>query len=75
MSAALHDEVTNIELSRVSEETAVQSLALTQAAYSSGASTVLELLDAQNNLLRAQLARATANYDFVFAAYDGADAG
>lgn len=61
------NQISNIQLSQVSEEAARQSLELTQAAYSSGAVNLVQLLDAQNNLLQAQLARSTASYNFLLA--------
>jgi len=61
----LINQLTNIELSGVSEEAAAESLELTQAAYSYGAVGVVDLLDAQTNLLQAQLARASAAYGFL----------
>ncbi len=61
----LVNQISNIELSRVSEETARESLELTQTAYSNGAVTVVELIDAQNNYLQAQLASSNAVYNFL----------
>jgi len=58
-------QLTNIELSGVSEKAAAESLELTQAAYSYGAVSVVDLLDAQTNLLQAQLAQASAAYGFL----------
>jgi len=52
----------------VSEETAAQSLDLIEAAYSNGAVSIVELLDAQRNLLQAELARANATYNFLLSA-------
>ncbi|WP_109436607.1 TolC family protein [Aquimarina sp. AU119] len=59
------NQISNIELSRVSEETAKEALELTQASYSSGSVNIVQLLDAQNNLLNAQLARANATYNYL----------
>ena len=64
----LTNEIANIELSRVSEETAAQSLDLTEAAYSNGAVSIVELIDAQRNLLQAELARANATYNYLLSA-------
>ena len=61
----LVNQISNIELSRVSEETARESLELTQTAYSNGAVTVVQLIDAQNNYLQAQLASSNAVYNFL----------
>ncbi len=59
------NQISNIELSKVSEEAARESLELVQVAYSSGAATLVEVLDAQNNYLQAQLARANAGYNYL----------
>ncbi len=59
------NQVSNIELSKVSEETALESLELTQASYTSGAVNIVQLLDAQNNLLNAQLAKTNAVYNYL----------
>ncbi|WP_109300953.1 TolC family protein [Aquimarina sp. AU474] len=59
------NQISNIELSKISEETAEESLELTQALYSNGSVNIVQLLDAQNNLLSAQLARANATYNYL----------
>ncbi|WP_281988689.1 TolC family protein [Aquimarina aggregata] len=59
------NQIANIEISKVSEETAKESLDLTQNAYAQGAVPLIQLIDAQTNYLQAQLARATANYDYL----------
>ena len=59
------NQIANIELSTVSEEAAQESLALTQTAYNSGAVSVIQLIDAQNNYLNAQLASTNAVYNFL----------
>ena len=61
----LTTEIANIQLSAISEGAAEEGLRLAQDAYSSGAITVIELLDAQTNFLSAQLARASARYNFL----------
>ena len=61
----LISEITNIEISKVAEYTAKESLELTQNAYKQGAVPVIQLIDAQNNYLKAQLGRATANYNYL----------
>lgn len=61
----LVNQISNIELSKVSEETAKESLELTQASYSNGAVNVVQLLDAQNNYLNAQLSRTNAVYNYL----------
>lgn len=59
------NEMANIKLSKVSEEAAKEALELTQTGYSSGAVNIVQLIDAQNNYLNAQLARTTAVYSFL----------
>ena len=54
-----------IEQSRLSAEAAGQSLDLVEDAYGRGAATIIDLLDAQNNSLIAELTAATAVYDFL----------
>ncbi len=61
----LINQIANIEISKVSEEAAKESLDLTQNAYAQGAVPLIQLIDAQTNYLQAQLARATANYDYL----------
>ncbi|MEM9077268.1 MAG: TolC family protein, partial [Bacteroidota bacterium] len=61
----LVNQMSNIELSKISEETAAEALDLTQASYSEGAVNIVQLLDAQNNYLNAQLARTNAVYNFL----------
>lgn len=61
----LIDKVTNVELSKVSEESAKEALELTQAAYSNGAVNIVQLIDAQNNYLNAQQAKANATYNYL----------
>ncbi|MEN0003977.1 MAG: TolC family protein, partial [Bacteroidota bacterium] len=64
----LINQISNIQLSEVSETTAQEALELTQTAYSSGAVNLIQLIDAQNNYLNAQLARAGAVYNFLIRA-------
>ncbi|OIQ27315.1 MAG: hypothetical protein BM564_12515 [Bacteroidetes bacterium MedPE-SWsnd-G2] len=64
----LINQIANIELSKVSERTAEEGLELTQASYNSGAVNIVQLLDAQNNYLEAQLANISANYNYLFSA-------
>ncbi|GGI56997.1 TolC family protein [Winogradskyella haliclonae] len=61
----LVNQIANIEISKISEETAKESLELTQNAYQEGAVPVIQLIDAQTNYLQTQLARATANYNYL----------
>lgn len=57
-------------LSKVAEDAARQSLALTESSYSNGAATIADLIDAQNNYFQAQSASANAKYDFIKAAIE-----
>ncbi|MEC3906782.1 TolC family protein [Tamlana sp. 2201CG12-4] len=61
----LVNEITNIELSRISEEAAKESLELVQTSYSNGAVNIIQLLDAQRNFLNAQLSQANAIYNYL----------
>jgi outer membrane protein TolC len=61
----LSNGIANIEISKISEEAAKESLELTQVSYSNGAVTIVQLLDAQNNYLSAQLSRITAVYNYL----------
>ena len=61
----LINQISNIQLSRVFEETAKEALDLTQTSYASGAVNIVQLLDAQSNYLQAQLASANANYNYL----------
>lgn len=61
----LVNQVANIQLSIVFEETAEEALELTQTSYANGAVNIVQLLDAQNNYLQAQLASASAAYNYL----------
>ena len=61
------NQIANIEISKVAEETAKESLDLTQNAYKNGAVPVIQLIDAQTNYLQSQLASTTANYNYLIA--------
>ncbi|MEM6685476.1 MAG: TolC family protein, partial [Bacteroidota bacterium] len=61
----LINQISNLELSKISEETAKEALELTQTSYSNGAVNIVQLLDAQSNYLNAQLARANALYNYL----------
>lgn len=61
----LANQVSNIKLSKVSEQSALESLNLVNDAYASGAVTIVQLLDAQRNYLSSQLASASASYQFL----------
>ena len=59
------NQISNIDLSIVAEEAAKEALDLTQTSYTSGAVSIIQLIDAQNNYLNAQLASANAVYNFL----------
>jgi outer membrane protein TolC len=61
----LINQISNIELSKVFEDTAKEALELTQTSYANGAVNIVQLLDAQNNYLQAKLARANASYNYL----------
>lgn len=61
----LVNQIANIELSKVFEETAKEALELTQVSYANGAVNIVQLLDAQNNYLQAQLASTNATYNYL----------
>ena len=61
----LVNQISNIQLSKVFEDTAKEALDLTQTSYASGAVNIVQLLDAQNNYLRAQQASANATYNYL----------
>lgn len=64
---SLANQISNLELSKISEQSAKDSLDLTQLSYKSGAVNVVQLIDAQNNYFQAQLARNNAVYNFLIA--------
>ena len=61
----LINQIANIELSKVFEETAKEALELTQVSYANGAVNIVQLLDAQNNYLQAKQASANATYNYL----------
>lgn len=61
----LVNQVSNIKLSEVSEATAKESLELNQTSYATGAVNIVQLIDAQNNYISAQLSKANAVYNFL----------
>ena len=61
----LVNQIANIQLSKLAEETAKESLELTQTSYANGAVNIVQLLDAQTNYLESQLASSTANYNYL----------
>ncbi len=63
----LTNEIANIQISKIAEEAAKESLDLTQTSYSEGAVPLIQLIDAQTNYFQSQLASATANYNYLLA--------
>ncbi len=61
----LTNQIANIELSKVSEEAAREGLELTQESYATGAVNWVQLVEAQDNYLNAQLANANAIYNYL----------
>jgi len=61
----LINQISNIQLSKIFEDTAQEALDLTQTSYANGAVNIVQLLDAQNNYLQAQLASANATYNYL----------
>ena len=59
------NQIANIELSKAFEETAAEVLDLTQTSYANGAVNIVQLLDAQNDYLQAQLASSNATYNYL----------
>lgn len=64
------NEITNIELSKISEETAKETLDLVQSSYSNGAVPITQLLDSQRNYLQAQLSKANATYNYLLSSME-----
>lgn len=61
----LINQISNIKLSEISAGAALEALELTRESYTAGAVNIVQLIDAQNNLLRAQLAQSNAVYNFL----------
>ncbi len=59
------NQITNLEVSKISASTALESLELTQESYSKGAVNLIQLIDAQTNYLQARIANATAVYSYL----------
>ncbi|WP_412986666.1 TolC family protein [Pontimicrobium sp. IMCC45349] len=59
------NQIANIELSKISERTAKESLDLVQVSYSNGAVPIVQLIDAQRNYLQAQQSKANATYNYL----------
>jgi len=61
----LSGRIANIHLSEVSEKAAQQSLEIIEVSYATGAVTITDLIDSQNNYLQAQLSSSNAQYNFL----------
>ena len=57
--------ISRIELAAAAEKAAKQSLELVEISYASGAVTITDLIDSQNNYVQAQLASSNAVFDFL----------
>jgi outer membrane protein TolC len=66
----LINQIANIELSKIFEETAEEALDLTQTSYANGAVNIVQLLDAQNNYIQAQLASSNATYNYLLSSME-----
>lgn len=64
----IFNEISNIELSKTSENSAKEAYELTQVSYSNGAVNIVQLLDVQNNYINAQLANTNATYNYLIQA-------
>lgn len=62
------NEISNIELSKTSENSAKEAYELTKTSYSNGAVNIVQLIDVQNNYLNAQLANTNAIYNYLIQA-------
>ena len=60
------NQISNMQLSEISLASAKEVLDLTQTAYSNGAVNIIQLIDAQTNLLNVQIANVNALYNFMF---------
>ncbi|AZQ64944.1 hypothetical protein EI427_22215 [Flammeovirga pectinis] len=60
----LINEIANIEISKANMEVAKENVALSQSEYIAGIIPVIQLIDAQNNLLETELSLATAQYNY-----------
>lgn len=64
----LTNQISNIETSKLSEHAAEEALKMIQSSYANGAVNIVQLIDAQNNLLTARLAKANAIYNYLIGA-------
>jgi len=62
---SLANQISNIQISRISAEAAKESLELTQTAYSSGAVSITSLIDAQQAYIQAQQQQTNATYNYL----------
>lgn len=61
-------QITNIEISKISAQSAKESLELTQVGYSNGAVNITSLIDAQRTYIQAQQQQSNAIYNYLIAA-------
>ncbi|NME72608.1 TolC family protein [Flammeovirga aprica] len=61
---ALINELTNIEIAKANKVVAEENLEISQSEYANGIIPVIQLIDAQNNLLENELAFITAQYNY-----------
>ncbi len=59
------NQISNLQLSEISLESAAENLDLIQTSYSNGAVSIIQLIDAQTNLLNAQISNNNALYNFM----------
>ncbi|RNC85869.1 MAG: TolC family protein [Balneola sp.] len=59
------NQISNLQLSEISLESAAENLDLIQTSYSNGAVSIIQLIDAQSNLLNAQISNNNALYNFM----------
>jgi outer membrane protein TolC/ABC-type uncharacterized transport system substrate-binding protein len=63
--SSLANQISNIQISKISAEAAKESLELTQISYSSGAVSITSLIDAQQAYIQAQQQQTNATYNYL----------
>lgn len=61
----LTNQMSNIKLSKISEQSALETLDLTQLSYQAGDVNIVQLIDAQSNYFQSQLSQTNAIYNFI----------
>lgn len=61
----LTNQISNIKLSKISEQSALETLDLTKLSYQAGEVNIVQLIDAQSNYLQSQLSQTNAIYNFI----------